>query len=58
VPDPAGSHGRDDAAQVRLAVLTAGEAARAAEAGLPDVAHRLLVIANGVWAVPGLPARS
>jgi hypothetical protein len=57
VPDPAGIHGRDDAAQVRLAVLVAGEAARAAEAGLPDVARRLLVIADGVWAVPGLPHR-
>ncbi|MDQ1375127.1 MAG: hypothetical protein QOJ09_2465 [Actinomycetota bacterium] len=57
VPDPADRHGRDDAAQVRLSLLVSGEAARAAQAGLGDVARRLLVIADRVWAVPGLPRR-
>jgi hypothetical protein len=54
VADPTGRYGRDDAAQFRLALLVAGEAARAAQAGLPDVATRLATVADGVRAVPGL----
>jgi hypothetical protein len=54
VPDPAGEHGREDAAQVRLALLVYAEAARAAQAGQPELARRLVTIADGVIDVPGL----
>jgi hypothetical protein len=54
VPDPAGAHGREDAAQVRLALLVYAEAARAAQAGEPDVARRLVAVADGAIDVPGL----
>jgi hypothetical protein len=58
VADPVGRHGREDGAQVRLAVLVTGEAARAAQAGLPDVGRSLAAIGAEVLAVPGLPPRS
>jgi hypothetical protein len=54
VPDPAGAHGRDDAAQYRLALLTFAEAARAAQAGRPDIARRLAAVAADVAEVPGV----
>ena len=58
VADPAGAHGREEAAQARLALLVYAEAARVASAGLPDIGRRLVEIADGVWdAVPGLPDR-
>jgi hypothetical protein len=46
VADPASRFGRDDAAQVRLGYLAAAEAARAAQAGQPDIAIRLAAIAG------------
>ena len=58
VADPPGRHGRDDAAQVRLGVLVTGEAARAGQAGLPEVARSLVAIGGQVIAVPGLTQRS
>jgi hypothetical protein len=57
VADPVGPHGREDAAQARLALLAYGEAARAAQARLPDVARGLTAIGDQVWAVPGLAHR-
>jgi hypothetical protein len=58
VADPAGRHGREDAAQLRLALLVYGEAARASEAGLVDMAKRLADIGDAVFSVPGVPRRS
>jgi hypothetical protein len=58
VADPSGRHGREDGAQVRLGVLVTGEAARAAQAELPEVARSLAAIGAQVLAVPGLPPRS
>lgn len=56
--DPVGVHGRDDAAQARLALLVYAEAARLGPAALPDIARGLVEIADGVWSdVPGLPDR-
>jgi hypothetical protein len=57
VPDPEGRHGREDAAQVRLAVLVSGEAARAAQAALPEIARSLAAVGARVLAVPGLAPR-
>ena len=58
VADPTGRHGREDAAQARLAVLVSGEAARAAQAELPDIAGRLATIGQQLLALPGLAIRS
>ena len=59
VADPAGRHGRDDAAQARLAVLVLGEAARAGQAELPEIARELAAIGPQVLlALPGLPSQS
>ena len=58
VADPAGRHGREDAAQARLAVLVSGEAARAGQAELPEVARELTAIGRQVLALPGLPIGS
>jgi hypothetical protein len=49
VADPEGRHGREDAAQLRLALLVDAEAARAAQAGQPDVARQLADIAGAVY---------
>jgi hypothetical protein len=45
VPDPVGRFGRDDGAQVRLGLLVAAEAARAAQTGQSDIARRLAAVA-------------
>jgi hypothetical protein len=58
VADPADPHGREDAAQARLALLIYGEAARAGQAALGDMAKRLVDVGDRVWAVPGLRPRS
>jgi hypothetical protein len=58
VADPAGRHGREDAAQARLAVLVSGEAARAGQLELPDMARELAAIGEAVLALPGLSIRS
>jgi hypothetical protein len=52
VADPTGRHGREDAAQARLGILVTGEAARAAQAGLPEVGRSLAAIGAQVLAVP------
>jgi hypothetical protein len=58
VADPGDRHGREDGAQVRLAVLVTGEAARAAQAELPEVGRSLAAVGAQVLAVPGLAQRS
>jgi hypothetical protein len=56
VPDPAGD--REEGARIRLALLVQADGARAAQAGLGDVARRLLVVGDRLWSGPGLPERS
>lgn len=55
VADPVGGHGRNDAAQARLALLVSAEGARLASASLPDIARRLVEIGDAIWSdVSGL----
>lgn len=57
VADPAGATGREEAVQVRLALLAYAEAARVVRLGLPGSARRLTLIGDALWVVPGLPGR-
>lgn len=53
VPDPKDDFGRDDAAQIRLAFLVLGEAARAGQVPLADMARRLQDLGAGVLELVG-----
>lgn len=55
-PDPKGD--REESARIRLSLLVDADAARAAQAGLPELGRRLLVVADQLWTGLGLPARS
>ena len=55
-PDP--EDDREEGARIRLSLLVDADAARAAQAGLVDIARRLLVVGDRLWSGPGLPARS
>jgi hypothetical protein len=55
VADPDEPLGREEAAQVGLGLLVYAEAARAAQAGQPEAARRLVAVGDGVATVPGYP---